>query len=79
MDTLRTAASALAHYDRDAADDSPAANYRKAVRLTAQMASLVATIGRLEQNQGSIDPDPVMGFAANFLYSSPGNAPTPWP
>ncbi len=75
MDTLRTAASALSHYDRDAADDSPAANYRKAVRLTAQMASLVAAIGRLEQNQGPIDPDPVMGFAANFLYQLTGRRP----
>ena len=74
MDTLRTAASALAHYDRDAADNSPAANYRKAVRLTAQMGSLVAAIGRLEQNQGPIDPDPVMGFAANFLYQLTGPA-----
>ena len=75
MDTLRTVASALSHYDRDAADDSPAANYRKAVRLTAQMASLVAAIGRLEQNQGPIDPDPVMGFAANFLYQLTGQRP----
>jgi citrate synthase len=75
MDLLRTAASALSHYDRDAADDSPAANYRKAVRLTAQMASLVAAIGRLEQNQGTIDPDPVMGFAANFLYQLTGRRP----
>ena len=31
MDLLRTLASALAHYDADAADNSPAANYRKAV------------------------------------------------
>ena len=75
MDTLRTLASALAHYDRDAADDSPAANYRKAVRLTAQMSSLVATIGRIEQNQGPIDPDPVMGFAANFLHMLTGKRP----
>ena len=75
MDTLRTAASALAHYDRDAADNTPAANYRKAVRLTAQMGSLVAAIGRLEQNHGPIDPDPVMGFAANFLYQLTGQRP----
>ena len=75
MDTLRTLASALAHYDRDAADDSPAANYRKAVRLTAQMSSLVATIGRIEQNQGPNDPDPVMGFAANFLHMLTGKRP----
>ena len=75
MDTLRTAASALAHYDRDATDNSPEANYRKAVRLTAQMGSLVAAIGRLEQNEGPIDPDSVMGFAANFLYQLTGQRP----
>ena len=75
MDTLRTLTSALAHYDRDAADESPAANYRKAVRLTAQIGTLVATIGRVEQNLGTIDPDPVMGFAANFLYQLTGKRP----
>ena len=75
MDTLRTLASALSHYDRDAPDHSPAANYRKAVRLTAQMGSLVAAIGRVEQNLGPIDPDPVLGFAANFLYMLTGKRP----
>jgi citrate synthase len=75
MDILRTGASALSHYDRDAHDNSPAANYRKAVRLTAQMGSLVAAIGRIEANQQPIDPDPVMGFAANFLYQLTGRRP----
>ena len=75
MDTLRTLASALAHYDRDAPDHSPAANYRKAVRLTAQMGSLVAAIGRVEQNLSPIDPDPVLGYAANFLYTLTGTRP----
>jgi len=75
MDTLRTLASALAHYDRDASDHSPAANYRKAVRLTAQMGSLVAAIGRVEQNLSPIDPDPVLGYAANFLYMLTGTRP----
>lgn len=75
MDILRTGASALSHYDRDAHDNSPAANYRKAVRLTAQMGSLVAAIGRIEANQHPIDPDPVMGFAANFLYQLTGRRP----
>src|SRR5687768_18207593 len=37
MDALRTLTSALAHYDTDAADRSPRANYRKSVRLTAQL------------------------------------------
>jgi citrate synthase len=75
MDTLRTLASALALYDRDAADNSAAASYRKAVRLTAQMGSLVAAIGRVEQNLAPIDPDPALGFAANFLYMLTGRRP----
>lgn len=75
MDLLRTLASALAHFDPDATDNSPAANYRKAVRLTAQMGSLVATIGRFEAGGGPIQPDPAMGFAASFLYMLTGNRP----
>jgi citrate synthase len=75
MDLLRTLASALAHFDADATDDSPAANYRKAVRLTAQLGSLVATLGRFEQGGGPIQPDPAMGFAASFLYLLTGQRP----
>jgi citrate synthase len=76
MDALRTLASALGHYDPDAADHTPAASYRKAVRLTAQMASLVATWGRMQQGGGPIAPDPAMGHAANFLYMLSGARPS---
>ena len=76
MDALRTLASALGHYDPDAADNSAAANYRKSVRLTAQIASLVATYGRLQAGAGSVPPDPVLGHAANFLYMLTGNRPS---
>jgi citrate synthase len=76
MDTLRTLTSALGHYDADAADNSPQANYRKAVRLTAQISSLVATMGRMARGQGPIDPDPVLGHAANFLYMLTGDRPS---
>jgi citrate synthase len=75
MDLLRTLTSALSHYDPDAADNSPAANYRKAVRLTAQIGSLVATIGRVASGGGPIEPDPVLGHAANFLYMLTGHRP----
>ena len=75
MDLLRTLTSALSHYDPDAADNSPAANYRKAVRLTAQMGSLVATMGRVASGGGPIEPDPVLGHAANFLYMLTGQRP----
>jgi citrate synthase len=75
MDLLRTLGSALAHYDTDAPDNSPAANYRKAVRLTAQLGSLVATLGRFEAGGGPIQPDAAMGFAASFLYMLTGQRP----
>ena len=75
MDSLRTLTSALGHYDRDASDHSPQANYRKAVRLTAQLGSIVATYGRMQAGGGPIQPDPALGHAANFLYMLTGNRP----
>jgi citrate synthase len=76
MDMLRTLTSALGHYDPDAADDSPRANARKAVRLTAQISSLVATMGRMMAGGGLIQPDPGLGHAANFLYMLTGERPS---
>jgi citrate synthase len=76
MDALRTVVSALAHYDADAGDDSPRAQYRKAVRMTAQVGSVVATWGRLQTGGGPMAPDPVLGHAANFLYMLTGERPT---
>ncbi len=76
MDALRTLTSALGHYDPDAADNSAPANYRKAVRLTSQISSLVATMGRTNAGGGPIQPDPVLGHAANFLYVLTGERPS---
>ena len=75
MDALRTITSALGHYDAEVHDASPAAQYRKAVRLTAQVGAIVATWGRLKAGGGVIDPDPVIGHAANFLYMLTGERP----
>jgi len=68
MDALRTITSALAHYDSDLEDASPQAQYRKAVRLTAQVGTIVATWGRLQNGGGPLAPDPAMSHAASFLY-----------
>jgi citrate synthase len=76
MDLLRTLTSALGHYDRDADDHSADANYRKAIRLTSQIASIVATLGRMQAGGGPLEPDPVLGHAANFLYMLTGNRPS---
>ena len=75
MDALRTITSALAHYDAEVNDASPAAQYRKAVRLTAQIGTVVAAWGRLTGGGAPIAPDPVLGHAANFLYMLTGERP----
>ena len=76
MDAVRTLVSVLAHYDPDAGDDAPAASMRKAVRLTAQVGTLVATLGRLAAGGAPMQPDPVLGHAANFLYVLTGERPS---
>src|SRR5262249_45542925 len=67
MDALRTAVSALSASDPDGRDMSPAANRRKAVRLTAQIGTIVAAFHRLRQGQGVVPPDPGRTHAEDFL------------
>ncbi len=67
MDALRTAVSALADSDPDAGDMSEAANRRKAVRLTAQLGTLVAAYHRLRQKKPVVPPDPGRAHADDFL------------
>lgn len=76
MDALRTLTSALAHFDPEAGDASPAARYRQAVRLTAQLGSVVAAWGRLAAGGSPVDPDPTLGHAANFLLMLNGERPS---
>jgi citrate synthase len=75
MDMLRTLTSALGQFDSAAGDNSQQANFRKAIRLTAQLSSIVATYGRLQNGGGPIQPDPALGHAANFLYMLTGTRP----
>ena len=77
MDALRTLTSVLAHFDPDVGDRRLEASVRKAIRLTAQTTSLVATYGRLSEGGGPIRPDPALGLAANFLYMLKGDRPDP--
>ena len=76
MDALRTLTSILGHYDQDSTVMTPQANYRKAVRLTGQIGSLVATWGRMAAGGGPIDPDPALNHAGNFLYMLTGQRPS---
>jgi len=75
MDVLRTGVSALAAFAPDPADNSPEANLRKAIRLTAQTPTIVAAHERLRKGQKVVDPDPSLNHAANFLYMLKGQKP----
>ena len=75
METLRTAISALSLYDPESEDMSREANRRKAVRLTAQMGTIVAAYGRIREGKEAVAPDPGLGHAANFLYMLTGQKP----
>jgi citrate synthase len=76
MEVVRTGVSALSAFDPDAADNSRDATIRKAVRLTAQIPTLVAAWERLRRGKALVAPNPRLSLAANFLYMMSGKKPT---
>jgi citrate synthase len=76
MDVLRTAVSALAAFDADAADNSRSATLRKGVRLTCQVPMIVAAHERVRNGKRPVAPDPNLAHAANFLWMLKGEKPT---
>ncbi len=77
MDVLRTAISAAVFVDPDKGDDSPAAESRKAIRLIAQLPTLVAAFHRLRSGQKPLAPRRGLNLAANLLYMMAGTLPDP--
>jgi citrate synthase len=76
MDAVRTMVSALAETDPDVADMSLPGNRRKAVRLTGQIATMVAAHHRIRQGQSVVEPDPSLGHAEDFLRMLNGAKPS---
>jgi len=75
MAALRTGVSLLAVFDPEAEDNSPEANLRKAMRLTGQMATLVAAFDRIRNGKEPIAPDPALDHACDFLRMLSGRTP----
>ena len=75
MSMLRTSISAASTYDPDGWDDSPAAEYRKAMRLVAETPTFIATYHRLRTGQEIVPPNPKLPHAANFLWMLSGEEP----
>src|SRR5436309_5190491 len=76
MEVLRTGVSALSSFDPDAADNYREATTRKAIRLTAQMPTLVAAWERLRRGKTPVAPNPKLSLAGNFVYMMTGKKPT---
>jgi citrate synthase len=76
MEVLRTGVSALSAFDPDAADNSREATIRKAIRLTAQMPTLMAAWERIRRGKAPVAPNPRLSHAANFLSLMSGKKPT---
>jgi citrate synthase len=76
MDVLRTAVSVLGLYDPEEKSNDHAANVSKAIRLTSQIAMIVAAYDRLRKGKTIVQPDPSLSHAANFLLLLNGTAPS---
>lgn len=75
MAALRTAISLLGLYDESAEDMSDEANYQKAIKLQAKIATIVTAFSRIRKGQEPIAPKTDLGYAANFLYMLTGEMP----
>jgi citrate synthase len=77
MDALRTALSALAFYDPQAHDPSREANVEKAMKVTAQTATIVAAYEQIRRGRQPVEPEPDGSHAENFLRMMSGAEPDP--
>lgn len=75
MDVLRTVVSLLGLYDPDGRDSSIESTKRKAIRLTAQIPTIVATFYRSREGKEIVPPAPNLSAAANLLYMLNGEQP----
>jgi len=76
MDVLRTMVSSLAFFDPEYGANDAGANARKSVRLTSQIAMIVAAYDRIRKGKPLIEPDRSLSHAGNFLLMLNGEMPS---
>ncbi len=76
MDVLRTTVSALAYYDPEEKSNTHEANLHKTIRLTAQIAMIVAYYDRIRKGKSVVEPDRYLSHAGNFLLMLNGERPS---
>lgn len=79
MAKLRTSISFLTHFDDEVTDHSFAADHRKAVRIMARIAAIVAAIDRTRKDLAPIEADSISpdSLAEMFLWLLTGEKPEP--
>jgi citrate synthase len=77
MDFLHAVVAGLTLHDPDANILTDEANHRKAIRLTARLATIVAAYHRVRSGQWPLQPIPGQSLAWNFLYMLKGGEPDP--
>jgi citrate synthase len=76
MDVLRTMVSALSFYDPEEKSNDHDANVHKSIRLTSQIAMIVAAYDRIRKGKPVVEPDRSLAHAANFLLMLTGERPS---
>jgi len=76
MDVLRTMVSTLSFFDPEEKNNDREANIHKAIRLTSQIAMIVAAYDRVRKGQPVVEPDRSLSHAANFLLMLNGKHPS---
>lgn len=75
MAALRTAISSLALFDENADVMEEEANRLKALKIQAQIPTIVTAFSRVREGKDPVAPRKDLGFAANFLYMLNGEEP----
>src|SRR5437016_8221691 len=76
MGVLRTAVSALSFYDPEDRKNDHEANVHKAIRLTSEIAMIVAAYDRIRKGKNVVEPDKSLSHSASFLLQLNGTKPS---
>ncbi|HUF93457.1 MAG TPA: citrate/2-methylcitrate synthase [Candidatus Limnocylindria bacterium] len=75
MRVLQVAVAMLGMFDPDTGDSTHAANVKKSVRLTSQVATAICAHHRVRTGKEPVTPMMGLSHAANFLYMLTGERP----
>ena len=75
MDVARTVVSVMGLEDKETANNLPAANMRKAIRIFAKTPTAIAAFFRARKGKSVISPKKGLSFSENFFYMCFGKVP----